>query len=147
MDAALTIPKPKNISIQQAATIGVGTLVGQRRIESRSDTEGWQTAALGLFNGLKLPLPDLENLADKSKDGSEQLRKDSEKDWVVVLGGASSVGKYGIQVSRHCCQKKRSSHILTRFEDCQSSRLQRRRLLLPQLSSGTILFPGDCFIR
>lgn len=27
MDAAITIPKPKNISIQQAATIGVGTLV------------------------------------------------------------------------------------------------------------------------
>lgn len=96
-----------------------------------------QTAALGVFNGLNLQLPDPENLPeDKSDDEPEPeskspaLEKDKEKedapkddaaskaedgateqpteamtapkgekDWVVVLGGASSVGKYAIQVS------------------------------------------------
>lgn len=113
-----------------------------------------QTAALGLFNGLKIKLPDLENLPEeKSEDESEPgsksppLEKENEKDrevasqddeppnievdavkventapkpnddaseestptatvprrktegWVVVLGGASSVGKYAIQVT------------------------------------------------
>jgi hypothetical protein len=110
-----------------------------------------QTAALGLFNGLKIQLPDLDNLPEeKSEDESEPesksppLEKGKEKEdaregaaaletdaapkndaaikpeataaepstetktepkkedeWVVVLGGASSVGKYAIQVSCH----------------------------------------------
>jgi hypothetical protein len=110
-----------------------------------------QTAALGLFNGLKIPLPDLDNLPeDKSEDESEPESKSpplekgkdkeaapedatapetdaapkndaaikpednvtesstetktvpkKEDEWVIVLGGASSVGKYAIQVSCH----------------------------------------------
>jgi cell division septation protein DedD len=101
-----------------------------------------QTASLGLFNGLNIPLPDLDNLpeeksddesepaskspppeAEKPKeeevpksDNTEETKTDApaeptvsktetqpkkeEKDWVVILGGASSVGKYAIQVSR-----------------------------------------------
>jgi NADPH:quinone reductase-like Zn-dependent oxidoreductase len=70
MDAAVTIPKPKNITLVQAATLGVGA----------------QTACLALFENLKLELP-----TSNTKDKGE---------WVVVLGGASSVGKAAIQLAR-----------------------------------------------
>lgn len=112
----------------------------------------WQTAALGLFDGLKIKMPDVENLPDDSSedeaepeskspgqkkkeeeeeddpkddeaptveaeggkvdsaapdckvDTSDQSTptatepKKAEKDWIVILGGATSVGKYAIQV-------------------------------------------------
>lgn len=45
-----------------------------------------KTAALGLFNGLKLKIPDPEALP-QVKD-----------EWVVILGGAGSVGQYAVQV-------------------------------------------------
>jgi len=77
MDAPLTIPKPKNITIEQAATLGVGT----------------ETACLGLLNGLHIDLPDPKALPE-AKD-----------EWVVVLGGASSVGKYAIQILKACGYK------------------------------------------
>ncbi|ERF72293.1 hypothetical protein EPUS_02180 [Endocarpon pusillum Z07020] len=111
MDAALTMPKPKNISLQQAATLGVGTY----------------TAALGLYNGLKVKLPDLDDLPEE-KDRDEAAKDDEaptvedatskaganepedshqtkaepekEEEWIVVLGGASSVGKYAIQLAQ-----------------------------------------------
>lgn len=72
MDARVTIPKPKNISLVEAATLGVGV----------------ETACLGLFAGLKIPLPDPKNLPAVSDE------------WVVVLGGASSVGKAAIQLAK-----------------------------------------------
>ena len=76
MDAIVTIPKPKNISLQQAATVGVGAL----------------TACLGLFNGLGLEVPkDVEKGLPEEKD-----------DWIVVLGGASSVGKFAVQIAVAC---------------------------------------------
>jgi NADPH:quinone reductase-like Zn-dependent oxidoreductase len=74
MDADVTIPKPKNITIQQAATVGVGT----------------KTACLGIFNGLGIELPSVDNLP-KEKD-----------EWVVILGGASSVGKFAVQIAVAC---------------------------------------------
>lgn len=74
MDAHVTIPKPRNISLIEAATLGAGM----------------QTAALAIFVGLKVPLPDPKNLP-QPKD-----------EWLVVLGGASSVGKAGIQIARAC---------------------------------------------
>ncbi|OCK83204.1 GroES-like protein [Lepidopterella palustris CBS 459.81] len=70
MDAALTIPKPKNISLPQAATIGVGAY----------------TACLGVFNGLRLPLPSPSDLPTPRDE------------WALVIGGASSVGKYAVQL-------------------------------------------------
>ncbi len=89
-----------------------------------------QTAALGLFNGLKIPLPDLDSLPEESLEDEDEAEPESKDttvekhtddsaprlvddtpqtpphtrtipkkgDWVVVLGGASSVGKYAIQV-------------------------------------------------
>lgn len=72
MDAAVTIPKPKNISLVEAATLGVGS----------------ETACLGLFDGLGLPLPDPKNLPA------------SKNEWIIILGGASSVGKCAIQLAR-----------------------------------------------
>lgn len=72
MDARVTIPKPKNITLTEAATLGVGA----------------ETACLGLFEGLKIPFPDPKNLPPVSGE------------WVVVLGGASSVGKAAIQIAK-----------------------------------------------
>ena len=71
-DAAVTIPKPDNISLVEAATLGVSS----------------ETASLGLFDGLKLALPDPRNLPT-AKD-----------EWVIVLGGASSVGKAAVQLAK-----------------------------------------------
>ena len=76
MDAAVTIPKPKNISPQQAATVGVGAL----------------TACLGLFNGLGLEVP---------KDVATGLPAEKDE-WIVILGGASSVGKFAVQIAVAC---------------------------------------------
>jgi len=88
MDARVAIPKPKNISLVEAATLGVGV----------------ETACLGLFQGLKIPLPDPKNLPPPSDE------------WVVILGGASSVGKAAIQIAKACgykvvasCSSKSSS--------------------------------------
>ena len=75
MDADVTMPKPKNISIQQAATVGVGA----------------ETACLGIFNGLGVEVP--TSAASLPADRDE---------WLVVLGGASSVGKFAIQIAVAC---------------------------------------------
>lgn len=72
MDARVTIPKPKNISLLEAATLGVGV----------------ETACLGLFAGLHIPFPDYKNLPAALDE------------WVVILGGASSVGKAAIQLAK-----------------------------------------------
>ena len=70
MDAHLAIPKPNNLSAVQAATLGVGV----------------QTASLAIFDGLKVERP-----------SSVVPEKD---EWIVVMGGASSVGKCAIQLAR-----------------------------------------------
>jgi len=70
MDAALTTPKPKNITLPQAATVGVG----------------FYTACLGVFYGLHIAIPHPGELPAPS--GA----------WAVVTGGASSVGKYAVQL-------------------------------------------------
>lgn len=45
-----------------------------------------KTAALGLFDGLKIKVPD-PNALPEVKD-----------EWVFILGGAGSVGQYAVQV-------------------------------------------------
>ncbi|KAL2428904.1 hypothetical protein ABEF95_004596 [Exophiala dermatitidis] len=74
MDARLTMPRPINISLVEAATLGVAS----------------ETACLGLFDGLHIPLPDPTNLP-AAKD-----------EWVVILGGASNVGRSAIQLAMAC---------------------------------------------
>ncbi|KAK6373943.1 hypothetical protein LTS17_007913 [Exophiala oligosperma] len=81
MDARVTMPKPKNISLVQAATLGVAV----------------ETAFLGLIDGLKIPLPDPQNLPSIHDE------------WVIVLGGASSVGKCAIQLAKVCGYKVAAS--------------------------------------
>ncbi|WEW58441.1 hypothetical protein PRK78_003909 [Emydomyces testavorans] len=76
MDAHVTIPKPKNLSLLEAATIGVGL----------------ETAAIGLFDCLEVKIPNLQDILD---DKQQQLEHD---EWAVVLGGSSSVGKFAVQV-------------------------------------------------
>ena len=45
-----------------------------------------KTAALGIFNGLKIPLPDTHSAPAPTDE------------WVLVLGGAGSVGKFAVQM-------------------------------------------------
>ncbi|KIW00765.1 uncharacterized protein PV09_07746 [Verruconis gallopava] len=71
MDAALTTPKPDNISMAEAATVGVG----------------FYTACLGVFDGLNIPIP--RSLQELPHAGEE---------WALVLGGSSSVGKFALQL-------------------------------------------------
>jgi len=70
MDAVVTIPKPANLSPVEAATIGVGL----------------ETAALGVLDGLDVNLPDPSDIPEEKHE------------WAVVLGGSSSVGKFGVQL-------------------------------------------------
>ena len=60
-----------NISLIEASITGVSIL----------------TAFLGIFDGLQIPIPDMKDLPVKKSDG----------DWVLVFGGASSVGKSAVQ--------------------------------------------------
>lgn len=72
MDSNLVLPIPKDLSFQQGATLGVGTY----------------TACLGLLGGLKLKIPDsLDTTAERDE-------------WVVILGGAGSVGQYSVQIAK-----------------------------------------------
>ncbi|KAK6506717.1 hypothetical protein TWF481_005176 [Arthrobotrys musiformis] len=68
----ITFKKPDRISSAEAATIGVGN----------------QTAALGLWGGLNIAIPDPQNLPPISDE------------WVLVLGGGGSVGGYAVQLSK-----------------------------------------------
>ncbi|KAF2476924.1 GroES-like protein [Lindgomyces ingoldianus] len=77
MDAAVTIPKPSNIDLAQASTTGVGVL----------------TAFLGVFDCLKIPLVDPDNLPSPKNE------------WALVFGGASSVGKFAVQTLKACGYK------------------------------------------
>ena len=45
-----------------------------------------KTAALGLFSGLKIKAPDPKALPEVKDE------------WILVLGGAGSVGQYAVQV-------------------------------------------------
>lgn len=71
MDAALATPKPDNISTPEAATVGVG----------------FYTACLGIFGGLNIAIPD-----------DMKSVSDAKGEWVLVLGGSSSVGKFAVQL-------------------------------------------------
>ncbi|PGG98961.1 hypothetical protein AJ79_08736 [Helicocarpus griseus UAMH5409] len=77
MGAKVTIPKPKNLSLVEAVTIGVGL----------------ETAGLGLFNSLDVKLPDLQEILE------QKYEKPQKNEWAIVLGGASSVGKFATQAS------------------------------------------------
>jgi NADPH:quinone reductase-like Zn-dependent oxidoreductase len=63
--------KERGIGGAEASTLGVSVL----------------TAALGIFDGLKIPISTVEQLEPKDE-------------WVLILGGASSVGKSAISLAR-----------------------------------------------
>ena len=66
MDEDLIIKTPENISLLESSTVGVGSY----------------TAALGIYDGMKI-------------GASHQENKD---EWVVVLGASGNVGQYAVQV-------------------------------------------------
>lgn len=70
MDARVTMHKPNNVDLKQAAALGVGI----------------ETAALCVFEGLQIDLLNPDHLPEKKNE------------WAIVLGGASSVGIYAIQL-------------------------------------------------
>jgi len=72
MDEERTFKRPANISVPQAATIGVGVL----------------TACLGLNVGTHI------GLAAKAVDENSK--------WVIVLGGAGGVGQFAVQIAKLC---------------------------------------------
>lgn len=76
MDEHITALKPDNVSPEGAASLGVGTY----------------TAVLGLVDGLGLKLP--------GKGETPSFDQ-----WVIVLGGAGSVGQYGVQLAKICGYK------------------------------------------
>ena len=69
MDGCVTLRRPKNLSNAEVATIGVA----------------FQTACLGLFEGWKLELP--------------SINSPERQEWIVILGGGSSVGKAAVQLA------------------------------------------------
>lgn len=71
MDAQVAMRKPSNLSLAEASTVGAA----------------FQTASFGLFAGLKVPLPGFED-STSAKDT-----------WILVLGGAGSVGRAGVQLA------------------------------------------------
>lgn len=73
MDAALATPIPDNLTTAEAATVGVG----------------FYTACLGVFVGLNIPIPE-----------DPKILPPATNEWVLVLGGSSSVGKFALQLLR-----------------------------------------------
>jgi hypothetical protein len=74
MDAHVAIPKPDNITLAQASTAGVAIF----------------TAALGIFDSLRIPLPDPASLPGPRNE------------WALVFGGAGSVGQLAVQLFKVC---------------------------------------------
>jgi len=70
LDAEVTIPVPKNLSLVQACTVGVAA----------------ETAALGIFAHLNVPIPNPKSLPSPKDE------------WALVIGGASSVGRMAVQI-------------------------------------------------
>ncbi|KUJ17782.1 GroES-like protein [Mollisia scopiformis] len=73
MDELLTFQKAASITVEAAATVGVGLL----------------TACLALVVGTKIDL--------------EQGSAADPNEWIIVLGGAGSVGQYAVQDSGNSC--------------------------------------------
>ncbi|PCH00148.1 Polyketide synthase, enoylreductase [Penicillium occitanis (nom. inval.)] len=93
MDMDLAFVKPRNLSLAQAATIGVGV----------------ETAALGIFPGCNIPLPDVDNLPGPKNE------------WAVVLGGASNVGRFAVQLFKLLGYKVIASCSTKSFEAVKES--------------------------
>jgi len=87
MDSKLTIPVPKRLSLAEACTVGVAAYVSSDR-NTYIRAHLLQTATLAVFKDLKIPIPDPKRLPAPKEE------------WALVLGGASSIGKMAIQVSR-----------------------------------------------
>ncbi|PMD60399.1 GroES-like protein [Hyaloscypha bicolor E] len=75
MDENLAFKNEGNLSLEEAATVGVGVL----------------TACLGLIRGLKMSL-----VPKKVDDSSE---------WVIIIGAAGAVGSFAVQIAHLCGYK------------------------------------------
>ncbi|EWC45700.1 hypothetical protein DRE_05261 [Drechslerella stenobrocha 248] len=68
----LALRKPEDVPLAAAASIGVGS----------------ETAAMGVWVGLNIQLPDPQNLPATSDE------------WVFILGGGGNVGAYAVQLAK-----------------------------------------------
>lgn len=73
MDAFATMHKPSNITFADASTCG----------------SALQTSALGLWEGLRMDVPNLKTAAPGDRN-----------DWILIMGGSGSVGSAGVQLAR-----------------------------------------------
>ena len=73
LDAEVAMPEPNGLSLASAATIAVGSL----------------TAFLGIFGEVGISI-----------EGIEEGKPAGDGRWVVVFGGAGSVGKFAVQTSK-----------------------------------------------
>ncbi|KAF3914061.1 Zeta-crystallin [Arthrobotrys entomopaga] len=85
VSADMTFKKPDNITLAEGATLGVGYMASFANPKSNFDIA--QTAALGLWDGLNIDIPDPQNLPAVSDE------------WVFVTGGGGSVGAATVQVA------------------------------------------------
>jgi NADPH:quinone reductase-like Zn-dependent oxidoreductase len=88
MDAPVTMRKPSQLTPAEACTVGAA----------------FQTAALGLFDGLQL-----------SEGGA------SNKDWVLVCGGSGSVGGAAVKLANACGYRVVATCSKTNFDKVKSS--------------------------
>ena len=110
MDAHVTIPKPDNLTLAQVSTAGVALL----------------TACLGVFDALSISLVDPSALPGPRNE------------WVLVFGGAGSVGQFAVQLFKVCgfkvvatCSQK--SFDVSDFLNSRFMLMHKYRLTLPQL--------------
>lgn len=75
MDEKLTFKNEGSLSLEEAATVGVGAL----------------TASLGLIRGLKIDLV--------------PRKVDESSEWLVIIGGAGAVGSFAVQIAHLCGYK------------------------------------------
>ncbi|RDW68515.1 hypothetical protein BP5796_09172 [Coleophoma crateriformis] len=97
MDEKLAFKKPSNVSVEQAATLGVGLLVSfpsslffpnhTSKVFLDADAKSsFKTASLGLIAGLGIEYP----------VAGETSKRD---EWLIILGGSGSVGQYATQIA------------------------------------------------
>ncbi|KAH8758558.1 chaperonin 10-like protein [Hyaloscypha sp. PMI_1271] len=120
MDENLTFKNEGNLSLEEAATVGVGVL----------------TACLGLIRGLKMDL-----VTKKVDDSSE---------WVIIIGAAGAVGSFAVQIAHLCGYKVLAAcppNAIELVESLGADATYSHRLPLEDQLKEIALITGGKFLR